>query len=158
MPRWHFFEIFCASVLCLFVCLFFFLGRMLAFFCVLSRSDETTTTISRAQILRETRRREDSPRLLRTGDSVSSFLPGRRTVNRCIRDTKEREREMRDLSVLCPSSFGHLCALWSTFSVPTFFPLFRREKEKTSKKFCSFLVSLFFTLLLFVLLQNKLRV
>ena len=77
-------------------------------------------------------------------------------MNRCIRDTKEREREMRDLSVLCPSSFGHLCALWSTFSVPTFFPLFRREKEKT--KFCSFLVSLFFTLLLFVLLQNKLRV
>ena len=133
MPRWHFFEIFCSSVLCLFVCLFFFLGRMLAFFCVLSRSDETTTTISRAQILRETRRREDSPRLLRTGDSVSSFLPGRRTVNRCIRDTKEREREMRDLSVLCPSSFGHLCALWSTFSVPTFFPLFRREKEKTQR-------------------------
>ena len=25
-------------------------------------------------------------------------------------------------------SFGHLCALWSTFSVPTFFPLFRREE------------------------------
>ena len=47
-----------------------------------------------------------------------------------MRARHEREREMRDLSVLCPSSFGHLFALWSTFSVPTFFPLFRRGRRK----------------------------
>ena len=79
-------------------------------------------------------------------------------MNRCIHDTKEREREreIRDVSVL---SFGRLFVLWSTFSVPTFFPLFRREEEKTSKKILFFsCFEVFFTLLLFVLHQNKLRV
>ena len=76
-----------------------------------------------------------------------------------MRDTKEREREMRDLSVLCPSSFGRLFVLWSTFSVFTFFRFSGGEemKKHQRKKFCSFLVSLFFILLLF-LHQNKLRV
>ena len=81
-------------------------------------------------------------------------------MNRCIHDTKERERErereIRDVSVL---SFGRLFVLWSTFSVPIFFPLFRREEEKTSKKILFFsCFAVFFTLLLFVLHQNKLRV
>jgi len=55
MPRWHFFEIFCASVLCLFGLFVFLFGRMLAFFCVLSRSDETTTPPSRERTYREKR-------------------------------------------------------------------------------------------------------
>ena len=121
MPRWHFFlDFLFLRPLSLFF--FFFGGCSLSSY---SRSDETPT--SRERKLRETR--EDSLLLLRTGDSVPSLLPGRRTVNRCIRDTKERE--IRDLSVL---SFGHLFVLWSTFSCSHFFRFFTREEEKTPEE------------------------
>ena len=144
---WHFLRFFVSRAS--FVCLFFFLGRMMLAFFVLSRSDETTPPSRERKLRRETRRREDSPRLLRTGDSVSSFLPGRRTVNRrCIRDTKEREREREREEETCPScplvacvSFGRRCVLWSQFSVPIFFRVLGGRRQKHRRKFVSFLVS-----------------
>ena len=137
MPRWHFLRFFVSPS---FVCLFFFLGRMLAFF-VLSLSDETTTP-SRERKLRETwRRRENSLLLLRTGDSVSFFLPGRRTVNRCIHDTKERERERERLE-MCPSCPLVACLSFGRhFRCPYFFRFLGGRRKKHRRKFCSFLVS-----------------